>query len=272
MRKTSLGTPPGNRALRPLPARRHHQEAKDPMNNARGCERHPRNGDGETGTLFRVAAGNGAGVEECIRRYGGLVWSLARRFTRTPADAEDATQEIFLEIWQHANRFDPSLGSEQTFIATLARRRLIDGLRKNSAEPTVDHDIDVTDCLVLLDGFESLGSFIDADIARNAISRLRPEYRQALELAFLGGLSHAQIARHLDMPLGTIKCYIRRALLQLRTILSVGGASDEPEASAGDVDRDLSSLTAKSHLKEGRCEAVFKTLRVRNFSYSNSLV
>src|SRR5678816_3425476 len=80
--------------------------------------------------LGRVAAGVPGAVDECIARYGGLVWTLARRFSSNSADAEDATQEIFLDLWRSAARFDPIAASETTFVALIARRRLIDRRRR----------------------------------------------------------------------------------------------------------------------------------------------
>src|SRR5450755_3811278 len=88
--------------------------------------------------LQRIASGDSAAVRECIDQYGGLVWSIARRLSRTPSDAEDATQEIFLDIWRSAARFDATQGSDKVFITTIARRRLIDRLRKTSSEPAMD--------------------------------------------------------------------------------------------------------------------------------------
>jgi len=84
--------------------------------------------------LRRIAGGLSAAVRECIDRYGALIWSLARRLSRSSPDAEDATQEIFLDLWRNAGRFDESKGSEKLFIAMLARRRLIDRLRKTRIE------------------------------------------------------------------------------------------------------------------------------------------
>ena len=80
--------------------------------------------------LQRVAAGDTEAVAACIDRFGGLVWSLARRFLDRPTEAEDAVQEIFIELWKSASRFDPSIASETTFVAMIARRRLIDRQRK----------------------------------------------------------------------------------------------------------------------------------------------
>ena len=80
--------------------------------------------------LQRVAAGDSASVDECIARYGDIVWALARRSSPTRADAEDAVQEIFLEIWRSAGRYNPQVASEATFIGMISRRRLIDRFRQ----------------------------------------------------------------------------------------------------------------------------------------------
>ena len=81
--------------------------------------------------LQRVAAGDMAAMQECIDEYGGLIWSLARRFCASPADAEDATQEVFIALWENAGKFDESKGAEVTYVAMIARRRLIDSGRKS---------------------------------------------------------------------------------------------------------------------------------------------
>src|SRR5262245_66294972 len=86
--------------------------------------------------LARVAEGDAIAVRECIARYGGLVWSIARRFEL--ADAEDAVQEIFLDLWKSAARFDPNIASETAFIAMIARRRLIDRRRTRKRRPTTE--------------------------------------------------------------------------------------------------------------------------------------
>ena len=76
--------------------------------------------------LPSVAAGDRSAMESCLQRYEGLVWSLARRMLGESSEAEDAVQEIFIELWRSAGRFDPDEGSEATFVATIARRRLVD--------------------------------------------------------------------------------------------------------------------------------------------------
>jgi RNA polymerase sigma-70 factor (ECF subfamily) len=172
--------------------------------------------------LQRVALGQAPAMHECIKHHGGLVWSIARRFTRSNADAEDATQEVFLDIWRHASRFDETLGSEAAFIATIARRRLIDRLRKRAAEPWIETSAAVLESLTCVaDDCEKSDSLLDAEQAIRAMAALRPEHRQMLELGFLYGLTHSEISERLNMPLGTVKSYMRRGLTQLRDFLKL---------------------------------------------------
>ncbi len=82
--------------------------------------------------MSRMAAGEKSAFSDCIANFGDLVWSLARRMTRTTADAEDAVQDIFLKVWQNAARFDPGRGTAVVFIDAIARRTLIERLRQRS--------------------------------------------------------------------------------------------------------------------------------------------
>ena len=90
-----------------------------------------------TALLPRVAAGDAAAVDLVLERYGSLVWSLATRGLRDRPSAEDAVQEIFLDVWRSAGRFDPARGAEAVFVATIARRRIADAQRKRSRGPVI---------------------------------------------------------------------------------------------------------------------------------------
>ena len=174
--------------------------------------------------LIKVAQGDQRALRACIDEFGSLVWSIARRLTRTRADAEDAVQEIFTDIWRSANRFDPVQGSEKVFIATIARRRLIDRLRRVSNQGTTAPTEEL-DSLTWADPGVHAETCAEAQTAARAVMQLRPEQRQVLELALLQGLSHAEIAETLGMPLGTVKTMMRRGLIQVRELMGVDASS-----------------------------------------------
>ncbi len=176
--------------------------------------------------LQRIAGGDRAAVGECMERYGALVWSLARRLSRTTADAEDATQEIFLDIWRSAGRYDASRGSDQVFIAMIARRRLIDRLRKSSSEPPME-PAEVLESLPAPRSEFAPQTSLEAARAERALAELRPEQRQVLELGLLHGLSQSEIASRLGMPLGTVKSAMRRGLIKVREFMNID-AADQP--------------------------------------------
>lgn len=167
--------------------------------------------------LARISQGDNTAFAECVDRYGDLVWSLARRMTRNPADAEDATQEIFLSLWKHAARFDSQKGSEATFIATLARRALIDRLRQRQRRP-IEVPMDEIEPETWAEAARS-ESGADADRAAAAMSQLRPEQQRVIALAVVDGLSQSEIAVQTGMPLGTVKTLMRRGLLAVRELL-----------------------------------------------------
>lgn len=170
--------------------------------------------------LVRVARGDQRALRECIDEFGSLVWSIARRLTRTRADAEDAVQEIFTDIWRSASRFDAAQGSEKVFIATIARRRLIDRLRRVSNQGTTESTDDM-DSLSWADPGMHAETSAEAQTAARAVMQLRPEQRQVLELSLLQGLSHSEISETLQMPLGTVKTMMRRGLIQVRQLMGV---------------------------------------------------
>jgi RNA polymerase sigma factor (sigma-70 family) len=155
--------------------------------------------------LERIAGGDSTAVNDCVVQYGALVWSLARRFSRTLADAEDATQEIFLNIWRGAILYDEAKGCEAAFIVTIARRRLIDRRRKWKSELMIDSCIDVADTPASSDSGASPEISLEAEAAIGALRQLRPEQRRLLELNLILGLSQSEISARLNIPLGTVK-------------------------------------------------------------------
>lgn len=177
--------------------------------------------------LPRVAEGDPSAFQECVDRYKSLLWWLARKWVG--ADAEDAVQEVFVHIWKNAGRFDPSKASEQTFVAMIARRRLIDMYRSADRKPKSDA-LDDHQSLVGQRP-ETIEASADATLAWEAMnSELNEKERRILRLSIEQGMSHSEIASHCDMPLGTVKTYIRRSLGRIRERLN---QSDAPSLSQG---------------------------------------
>lgn len=168
--------------------------------------------------LPRVGSGEPGSVQECLDRYGGLVWSLARRHTRNPSDAEDAVQEIFLSIWKNAERFDASRASEPAFITMIARRRLIDLYRGRKRRP--DMESAEAELEAMSDGRPLIAEArTEAGLAARAIEQLEPKERNVVLLSTYHGYSHSEISKLTDLPLGTVKTYIRRGLMRVREAL-----------------------------------------------------
>lgn len=170
-----------------------------------------------SGDILRRAAGGDQGaVKECLARYGGLLWGLARRFTSSAADAEDAVQEIFVDVWKSADRFDSTITSEAAFIAMIARRRLIDRRRREGRRPSTEPLPELPMHAATEPGGEV---FAEAALARKALDKLRDEPRQILLLAIGQGLTYEEIAERTGLPLGTVKAHARRGLLRVREAL-----------------------------------------------------
>jgi RNA polymerase sigma-70 factor (ECF subfamily) len=174
--------------------------------------------------LERIAAGDGGAVKECMDAYGNLVWALARRLSPSAADAEDAAQEIFLEIWKSAARYDRSLASEAVFITTIARRRLIDrlraGKRRPKSEPFDEEQAPPKD------GSDAGVVAAEMAMASRALAQLNDAQREIVLLGIVEGLTHTEIATVTGAPLGTVKTQMRRGLIKIREILKAG-APDE---------------------------------------------
>lgn len=180
--------------------------------------------------LQRIAAGDQPAVQECLKSYGGLVWSLARRMLRNQDDAEDAVQEIFLDVWKNAARFDPAQASETTFVAMIARRRLIDKIRHTQRRISAGSIDDVLAEPSTRDD-KVMQTNVEAREAAKALDQLRPEQREVLQLSIVHGLSHQEIADSMGMPLGTVKTHARRGIIQVREILGLGDTTGVKEVS-----------------------------------------
>ncbi len=182
--------------------------------------------------LPRIAAGDELAVREGVARYGALIWSLVRRWSPDACDAEDAVQEVFVDLWRSAARYEVTRSTEAGWVAMVTRRRLIDRLRHRQRgvelEPLPD-GFDVADDTQSDDARDDR-----VDRARAALRSLPEAQRTALELSLLHGRTHDEIAKAVNTPLGTVKSHIRRGLQRARALLQQSDARHR----ASDVARE----------------------------------
>jgi RNA polymerase sigma-70 factor, ECF subfamily len=176
--------------------------------------------DAQEPLLPLIAQGAGEAVNECVERYGPLLWSMARRMSPTRADAEDAVQEIFMHLWRSAGRFDPARGKERTFVALLARRRLIDRLRQHTVKGRIEVHAEEAEIEATITSVPE-GVAVDAQLAAQVIDSLPEEKRNVLVMSLADGFSHSEIAERTGLPLGTVKSTVRRSLLLIRAELGL---------------------------------------------------
>lgn len=177
-----------------------------------------------------MAAGSEAALSALYDRWHGAVSALADRILADADEADDVVEETFWQAWRTAGRYDPSRGSVQTWLLTIARTRSLDRLRARRRRREQSADAEGPDGS---GSIASLAADATADttataeqgeqrrIVRAALAALPPEQKATLELAYFGGLSQSEIAAQMNEPLGTVKTRTRMALQKLRDALGV---------------------------------------------------
>lgn len=172
--------------------------------------------------LERVATGDQAAFSELYDQLVPRVLGLITRLLRDRAQSEEVTQEVFLEIWQTATRFDPNKGGAATWILTMAHRRAVDRVRASQSSRTRDTKIGIRDFTPEYDNVsESVEVRIEHERVEKAMLRLTELQRQAVTLAYYGGYSHSEVAEMLSVPVGTVKTRLRDGMIRLRDELGV---------------------------------------------------
>ena len=182
----------------------------------------------ELGTLLRSSArGDQAAFARLYDATAPRVYGLVLRVVRDPAQAEEVTQEAYVEIWRTAARFDPDRGSPLSWLLTIAHRKAVDRVRSaeaSSRRETTYHQQDPVHATPHDSTAEQAETSMEARRVRDALGRLTEAQREAIGLAYFGGYTHTQVASMLDLPVGTAKTRIRDGLIRLRDHLGVGGA------------------------------------------------
>ena len=170
--------------------------------------------------LTHVAKGDQAAFEALYDRLAASAYGLIRRVLRNPSQAEEVTQEVLLEVWRTASRFDPARGGAATWVLTIAHRRAIDRVRAEEAA-TAREQRTAQPAAAVDDVAEAVEASMDAERVRGCLGGLSELQRESITLAYYSGYTYAQVAALLDTALGTIKTRIRDGLARLRECLGV---------------------------------------------------
>lgn len=174
-------------------------------------------------TFRQVQQGDRAAFAEVYDQLADRVFGVVRRVVRDPAMSEEVAQEVFVEAWRTAARFDAERGNVTAWIVTMARRRAVDRVRHEQSQRNRVAELNEQPVARPADPADEVVASMDVTRVRSAVSELPAEQREVIEMSFLEGLAHGDIAERLDLPLGTVKGRARGGLKKLRGRL--GGAS-----------------------------------------------
>ena len=174
--------------------------------------------------LLKLASrGDEAAFAQLYDATSARAYGLAVRVVRDPAQAEEVTQEAFLEVWRTSARFDPARGSAVSWLLTIVHRKAVDRVRSAEATTRRDTSYHEQNQPVAHDATaEAAHASLEAHRVRGALQALTDVQREAVELAYFGGYTHTEVASMLDLPVGTAKTRIRDGLIRLRDAMGVG--------------------------------------------------
>ena len=180
--------------------------------------------------LENTGRGDRASFRLLYERYSGVLFSTAYQVLNDQAEAEDVLQDVFVQIWDKAKLYDRTRGKPLTWALTLTRNKSIDRLRSAQRRHRLKDEVEketsaggqrngTSTSQAGSDSVEGVYALEKTKIIRNAVLQLSNEQRQAIEMAFFGGLTQNEIALELDEPLGTVKARIRRGMIKLKDLI-----------------------------------------------------
>jgi RNA polymerase sigma-70 factor (ECF subfamily) len=170
--------------------------------------------------MERLATGDLGALDELYEQYGAMAFSIAYRITGDRSAAEDVVQDAFLGAWSNAARYVDSRGTVRTWLLSIVHHRAIDTIRRR--RPTVelpDSEASLPDTLTLPDTWADVALRLDREAVQGALTSISDVQREAIELAYFGGLTQTEIAERTGVPLGTVKGRLRLGLQGLRAAL-----------------------------------------------------
>lgn len=172
--------------------------------------------------LRQVSRGDEAAVERLYDQLAAPVFGLVRRVVRDRAQAEEVTQEVMVEVWRTASRFDPARGSALSWVLTMAHRRAVDRVRSAQASTgREERAARMSEDVAYDQVAETVTTRIEGERVRRCLGGLTELQRQAVALAYYGGYTYAEVASLLQVPLGTVKTRMRDGLVRLRDCMGV---------------------------------------------------
>jgi RNA polymerase sigma-70 factor (ECF subfamily) len=186
----------------------------------------PQLGDDGPATLddlvLRVARGDSAAFEAVYERMADVVFGVIRRVLRDPAQSEEVAQEVLVEVWRTATRFDPDKGSASTWVLTMAHRRAIDRVRSAQAAHDREARVAHRDHVPAFDQVaEQVETRLEQEQVRRCLGNLTDLQRESVTLAYYGGYTYREVGELLEVPLGTVKTRLRDGLIRLRDCMGV---------------------------------------------------
>jgi len=170
--------------------------------------------------MNRLASGDLGALDRLYEQYGAMAFSIAYRITGDRSAAEDVVQDAFLGAWRNAGRYADARGSVRTWLLSIVHHRAIDAIRRR--RPTVelpDSEAVLPDTLTLPDTWGDVELRLDREAVQGALTRISAVQREAIELAYFGGLTQTEIAERTGVPLGTVKGRLRLGLRGMRAAL-----------------------------------------------------
>ncbi len=172
--------------------------------------------------LARVAHGDIAAFETVFDSMSAQVFGVVKRVLRDPAQSEEVSQELMVEVWRTATRFDPERGSASTWVLTMAHRRAIDRVRSAQASSEREERIGYQQHMPAYDEVaEQVETRLEQEQVRRCLETLTDLQRESVNHAYYGGYTYREVAELLDVPLGTVKTRLRDGLIRLRDCLGV---------------------------------------------------